>query len=43
MDFVPAEGRIQRLRPIAEKAAYYEEALRVALRSVSRETPDALQ
>ena len=38
MDFVPAEGRIQRLRLITEKAMYVDQDFSAALRSVSRET-----
>ena len=41
MDFLPREGRIQRLRLITGKATYVEQPFHVALRSVSRETLDA--
>ncbi len=41
MDFVPGEGRIQRLRLITEKATYVDQDFNAALRSVSRETLDA--
>jgi hypothetical protein len=41
MDFLPREGRIQRLRLITQKATYVDESFGVALRSVSRETLDA--
>ena len=41
MDFVPGEGRIQRLRIVAEKATYGDSPFDGALRSVSRETLDA--
>jgi len=43
MDFAVAEGRIQRLRIVAEKAVYMDEPFEAALASVSRETLDALQ
>ncbi|MGO9256187.1 MAG: hypothetical protein ACLQU1_07800 [Bryobacteraceae bacterium] len=43
MDFVPGEGRIQRLRLIAAKATYNTEPFGAALRSVSRETLEAQQ
>ncbi len=41
MDFVPREGRIQRLRLITRKATYVDSDFEVTLRSVSRETLDA--
>jgi hypothetical protein len=41
MDFVPKEGRIQRLRLITQNAVYVDEDFSVALRSVSRETIEA--
>lgn len=43
MDFVPREGRIQRLRLITKEATYKDYPLDVALRSVSHETLDALR
>lgn len=41
MDFVPAEGRIQRLRIVSDKATYGASPFDGALRSVSRETLEA--
>ena len=41
MDFVPGEGRIQRLRLITQKATYINEQFGVALRSVSQQTLEA--
>jgi len=43
MDFVPKEGRIQRLRLITKEATYKDYPFDVALRSVSHETLDALR
>lgn len=43
MDFVPGEGRIQRLRLITKNATYKDQPFDVALRSLSRETLDALR
>jgi hypothetical protein len=41
MDFVPGEGRIQRLRLVTEGATYGTQQFGAALRSVSRETVEA--
>jgi hypothetical protein len=41
MDFVPGEGRIQRLRMVTEKSTYVGLPFDAALRSVSRETLEA--
>ena len=41
MDFLPREGRIQRLRLVTEQAEYVDHPFTVTLRSVSQETLDS--
>jgi hypothetical protein len=42
MDFDPAHGRIQRLRIVTDRATYNNQPFDAAVRSVSRETLDAM-